>query len=328
MLAYTLRRLATAVVMLLAIALATFLLFFGTPKDPARALCGKPCSADQLAQVRAYLQLDHGVWWQFWEFLKGLVIGRQFGSGPAGQHCGAPCFGYSFPHHESASSLIWERLPVTVSISAGAAVLCLLLGIGLGTLAAIRPGSWIDRFATAFSMVGVAVPSFLIGLLVVLVLGFGLDAIPYSGYVPLTESPPQWAWHLIGPWLVLSVLLAAAYVRITRTQLLGELSAVHLIAMRARGVPAAGVTRHAIRGVLIPVLTMFGLDLAALLGGSVITERVFSLHGLGDLLLTSVTESDLGLVVAITMASAFFIIIANLCMDLLLPILDPRIRRG
>lgn len=328
MIRYILRRILTAIVMLLSIAFATIALFFGASRDPARAMCGKPCTPETLAQVQAYMQMDQGVFWQYLAFLKGLFVGRQFGEGRLQINCDAPCFGYSFPNQENVATLIWERLPITLSMTIGAAILCLIVGISLGATSAIRRGSWIDKFSTGFAMFGLSVPTFLIGLLIVQFFGFTLNMLPFSGYVPFSESPLDWAWHLIGPWMVLSILLSASYIRITRTQLLNELSADHLVAMQGRGASPGRVRSHALRAVMIPVVTMFALDLAALLGGTVITEKVFSIHGLGDLLLAAVVDSDLAIVVGVTLFSAFMIIIGNLVADLLLPFLDPRIRRA
>ncbi|RZU66474.1 peptide/nickel transport system permease protein [Microterricola gilva] len=325
---YIIRRLFTAIFVLLSIAFFTIALFFGASKDPARAMCGKPCAPDTLAKVRAYMQTDHGIVWQYIEFVKGLFVGRSYGSGSQAVHCAAPCFGYSFPNQSDVTTLIVERLPVTLSLTIGAAILCLVVGLGLGALSAIRKGGVLDRFSTGFAMLGLSVPTFLVGLLVVQFFGFTLNMLPYSGFVPLSENPSEWLWHLIGPWMVLSFILAAGYIRVTRTQLLGELSSEHLVAMTARGAAPSRINAHALRGVMIPVVAMFALDVAALLGGSVIAERVFSLHGLGDLLLSGVNESDLSLVVGVTLFSAFLIIIGNLVADLLMPLLDPRIRRA
>ncbi|WP_418062959.1 ABC transporter permease [Pimelobacter simplex] len=328
MITYIARRMVTAVFMLLAIAFVTIALFFGASKDPARAMCGKPCPAETKEKVSAYMQTDQSVVWQYGQFVKGLVAGRTYGEGRQQVHCDAPCFGYSFPNRSDVTSLITERLPVTLSLAAGAAVLCLVVGIGLGALSAIRRGGLVDRFSTGFAMFGLSVPTFLVGLLVVQVFGFMLNALPYSGFVWFSESPADWAWHLIGPWMVLSFILAAGYIRVTRTQLLNELSAEHLVAMTARGASPRQVNRHAVRGVMVPVVAMFALDVTALLGGSVIAEKVFSLHGLGDLLLSGVNESDLSIVVGVTLFSAFLIIVGNLIADLLMPLLDPRIRRA
>ncbi|MEU8268981.1 ABC transporter permease [Sphaerisporangium sp. NPDC049002] len=328
MIVYIARRMVTAVLMLLAIAFVTIALFFGASKDPARAMCGKPCPPETRAKVSAYMQTDQSAVWQYTEFVKGLFVGRTYGQGAQQVHCNAPCFGYSFPNRSDVTTLIAERLPVTLSLAFGAAVLCLVVGIGLGALSAIRKGGTLDRFSTGFAMFGLSVPTFLVGLLVVQVFGFMLNALPYSGFVSFSESPANWAWHLIGPWMVLSFILAAGYIRVTRTQLLNELSADHLVAMTARGASTRQVNRHAVRGVMVPVVAMFALDVTALLGGSVIAEKVFSLHGLGDLLLAGVNESDLSIVVGVTLFSAFLIIIGNLIVDLLMPLLDPRIRRA
>ncbi|MGH3446450.1 MAG: ABC transporter permease [Nocardioidaceae bacterium] len=326
MILYIVRRIVAGVLTLLLIAFVTIALFFGVPSDPARLSCGKPCTPDQLQQARTYMQLDHGVVWQYKEFLKGIVAGRTFGSGNLVEECPAPCLGYSFPNHAGAGSIIWQRLPITLSMTVGAAILWLVVGIGLGSLAALRKGRWIDRFSTTFALVGLSVPTFLLGLLTILVAGFWLDMIPVSGYVPLTESPGEWLWHLVGPCAVLSVLFAASYIRITRTQLLEELSADHLVAMRGKGATRGRVSRHALRGVLVPISVMFGLDLAGLLTGAVITEKVFSIQGLGNLLITSVRGNDLGLVVGMTLFAAFAVIMANLIVDLVHPFLDPRVR--
>ncbi|WP_067140873.1 ABC transporter permease [Microtetraspora malaysiensis] len=328
MIVYIARRMVTAVFMLLAIAFVTIALFFGASKDPARAMCGKPCPPETRAKVSAYMQTDQSAVWQYTEFVKGLFVGRTYGEGAQQVHCDAPCFGYSFPNRSDVTTLIAERLPVTLSLALGAAVLCLVVGIGLGALSAIRKGGIVDRFSTGFAMFGLSVPTFLVGLLVVQVFGFMLNALPYSGFVSFSESPTDWAWHLIGPWMVLSFILAAGYIRVTRTQLLNELSADHLVAMTARGASTRQVNRHAVRGVMVPVAAMFALDVTALLGGSVIAERVFSLHGLGDLLLSAVNEADLSIVVGVTLFSAFLIIVGNLIADLLMPLLDPRIRRA
>ncbi|WGX94232.1 ABC transporter permease [Nocardioides sp. L-11A] len=328
MITYVTRRMVTAVFMLLAIAFVTIALFFGASKDPARAMCGKPCPAETKAKVSAYMQTDQSVVWQYGEFVKGLFVGRTYGEGAQRVECAAPCFGYSFPNRSDVTSLIAERLPVTLSLAAGAAVLCLVVGIGLGTLSAIRKGGIVDRFSTGFAMFGLSVPTFLVGLLVVQVFGFMLNVLPFSGFVSFSESPAGWAWHLIGPWMVLSFILAAGYIRVTRTQLLNELSAEHLVAMTARGASPRQVNRHAVRGVMVPISAMFALDVTALLGGSVIAEKVFSLHGLGDLLLSGVNEADLSIVMGVTLFSAFLIIVGNLLVDLALPLLDPRIRRA
>jgi peptide/nickel transport system permease protein len=323
---FVLRRLFAALLVMLALSLAVYLIFYALPADPARLGCGKPCTPDRLEQARHFMQLDQSVIQQYLAFLKGIVAGRTFGEGSAAVQCNAPCFGYSFPLARPVTSLILSRLPVTASIALGAAVLWLLLGVSLGVAAALRRGRLLDRAAVGFALVGVASPVFLVGLLAILVFGFWLNMVPVNGYVPLTESPVDWAWHLITPWLVLALLNAAAYIRLTRAQMLEELNLDHITTARAKGAGERRVVLlHGLRGALVPIVTLFGLDLGALLGGAILTEKVFSMQGLGELLISAVGQLDIAVVVGVTLFSAFLVIFANLCVDIVHGVLDPRV---
>ncbi|HET6299833.1 MAG TPA: ABC transporter permease, partial [Kribbella sp.] len=243
------RRLLATVLVMLALSLAVYLIFYALPADPARLGCGKPCTPDRLEQVRHFMQLDQSTIQQYLGFLKGIVAGRTFGDGSAAVQCNAPCFGYSFPLARPVTSLILDRLPITASIALGAAVLWLVVGVSLGVGAALRRGKLLDRFAVGFALVGVASPSFLVGLLAILVFGFWLNMVPVNGYVPFTQSPVDWAWHLVTPWLVLAALNAASYIRLTRSQMLEEMNLDHITTARAKG---AGERRvvvvHGLRG--------------------------------------------------------------------------------
>ncbi|MEV6268711.1 ABC transporter permease [Kribbella sp. NPDC051936] len=323
------RRLAAALIVMLALSLAVYLIFYAIPADPAHLACGKPCTPDRLEQARHFMQLDQSTLQQYLNFLKGIVAGRTFGDGAAAVQCNAPCFGYSFPLARPVTTLIFDRLPVTASIALGAAVLWLLLGVSLGVIAALNRGRLADRLAIGVALLGVSTPSFLLGLLAILVFGFWLNMVPVSGYVPLTESPVDWAWHLITPWIVLAILSAASYIRLTRSQMLEELNLDYITTARAKGAGEARVVlTHGLRGVLVPVVTLFGLDLGALLGGAILTEKVFSMQGLGDLLITAVGQLDVAVVVGVTLFSAFLIILANLVVDIVHGVLDPRVSHG
>ena len=323
------RRLAAALIVMLALSLAVYLIFYAIPADPAHLACGKPCTPDRLEQARHFMQLDQSTLQQYLNFLKGIVAGRTFGDGAAAVQCNAPCFGYSFPLARPVTTLIFDRLPVTASIALGAAVLWLVLGVSLGVIAALNRGRLADRLAIGVALLGVSTPSFLLGLLAILVFGFWLNMVPVSGYVPLTESPVDWAWHLITPWIVLAILSAASYIRLTRSQMLEELNLDYITTARAKGAGEARVVlTHGLRGVLVPVVTLFGLDLGALLGGAILTEKVFSMQGLGDLLITAVGQLDVAVVVGVTLFSAFLIILANLVVDIVHGVLDPRVSHG
>ncbi|TCN31088.1 peptide/nickel transport system permease protein [Kribbella orskensis] len=323
---FVLRRLLATVLVMLALSLAVYLIFYAIPADPARLGCGKPCTPDRLEQARHFMQLDQSVIQQYLAFLRGIVAGRTFGEGSAAVQCDAPCFGYSFPLARSVTTLIVDRLPVTASIAIGAAVLWLLLGVSLGVGAALKRGKLFDRVAVGFALIGIAAPSFLLGLLAILVFGSWLNMVPVNGYVPLTESPVDWAWHLITPWLVLAAIQAAAYIRLTRAQMLEEMNLDHITTARAKGAGERRVVAiHGLRGVLVPIVTIFGLDLGALLGGAILTEKVFSMQGLGELLISAVAQLDVAVVVGVTLFSAFLVILANLVVDVMHGVLDPRV---
>ncbi|TDD55729.1 ABC transporter permease [Kribbella antibiotica] len=326
---FVIRRLFSALLVMLALSLAVYLVFYAIPTDPALLACGKPCTPDRLEQARHFMQLDQSTMQQYLNFLKGIVAGRSYGEGAAVLHCDAPCFGYSFPLARPVSTLIADRFPVTASIALGAAVLWLVIGVSLGVLAALNRGRLLDRLAVGFALIGVSTPSFLFGLLAILVFGFWLNMVPVNGYVPLTESPVDWAWHLVTPWLVLAVLQASSYIRLTRAQMLEELNLDHITTARAKGAGERRVVvTHGLRGALVPIITLFGLDLGGLLGGAILTEKVFSMQGLGDLLIDSVGNLDVAVVVGVTLFAAFLVILANLVVDIVHGALDPRVSHG
>jgi peptide/nickel transport system permease protein len=323
---FTAAKLAGMVGVLLAVALVTYVIFYVLPADPAHLACGKPCTAANLEKARAVMGLDAPLLEQFWDFLKGIVVGRTYGSGGAAIRCSAPCLGYSFQHDLPVTTLIARTLPVSASIAVGAAVLWFVTGVGAGLVAALRRGKVSDKLVMTTAIVGVSAPTYLVGLLLILACGFMLGVLPTGGYVPLATSPAQWAYHLIGPWCVLAFVHAAIYARLTRSTMLDTLGEDYVRTARAKGLAERTViTRHALRNTLIPVVTLFGMDLGALLGGTVITERVFSMYGMGALLVESVGKTDLPIVVGVTVLAAAFVVIANFAVDLTYKLLDPRV---
>jgi peptide/nickel transport system permease protein len=196
---YLVRRLWGVLVVMLLVTAVAYLVFFLLPSDPARLSCGKPCTPAQLAQVRALLGYDHSVPAQYLQYLRGIVLGRSYGSGAATLHCPAPCFGYSFPQGRPVTALIGERFPVTLSIAVGAALLWLVSGVLAGLVCALYRDSWLDRLVTVGALGGVSAPTFLVGLVGILIFGFRLNVLPVNGYVALLDDPAQWAFHLIPP---------------------------------------------------------------------------------------------------------------------------------
>ncbi len=319
-------RVISALVVIALIAVVLYAVFFMLPTDPAQLSCGKPCSPERLSEVRTFMGLDRPWYLQMWDYVTGIVAGRTFGDGSGAIVCSAPCFGYSFRLRESVVDLVASRFPVTASIAVGAAVLWLIIGVGLGVVSAIKRGSWLDRAILGLSVVGVSAPAYLVGLLAVALFALKFPLFPPGGYVAFRDNPVEWASHLILPWVVLAVLHAAAYTRITRTQMVTALGEDYIRTARSKGLSERRVVdHHALRNVLLPITTIFGLDLGGLLGGAVLTEKVFSMQGLGSLLLDAVGNLDLQVLVGVTLLSAILIILANLVVDILYGVLDPRV---
>lgn len=322
---YLLLRIAAMIGVLLVVTLVTYLIFEIAPANPARAECGKLCTPAELARVRAFMGLNHSVWRQYLDFLGGIFTGRSYGSGANAIHCAAPCLGYSFQQNQTVLSLLGQTIPVTFSIAIGAGLLWLVGGVAAGTVAALRAGRAPDRVVMGISIVGVSAPAYLVGLLAILVFGFKLGWLPTSGYVSISD-PVGWAEHLVLPWFALAFISAAIYARLTRSQLLDALSEDYVRTARAKGLRERRVIgRHALRNVLIPVITMFGLDLGLLLGGAVITEKVFSMFGLGALLINAVGTTNLPVITGVTVIAAAFVVFATFIVDLTYRLLDPRV---
>lgn len=324
---YFVTRLGGMALVLLIVAFCTFVVFYLVPSDPALLACGKPCTPENLALARQFMGFDEPWWQQFVTFLTGIFTGRTFGTGATAIHCAAPCFGYSFQQNADVLELIGARLPVTFSLAIGSAVLWVVVGVAVGVYAALHKDTWFDRAALAGSVIGVSAPVYLVGLLGILVLGFQLDVVPVGNYTEFSEDPVRWAWGLVLPWCVLAFAHGAYYVKLTRTQMLETMNEDYIRTARAKGVPERAVVgKHALRNVLLPVVTLTGIEFGALLGGAVITERVFSLPGLGGLLIDAVHSRDLPTLLGCTLFAGFLVVVANAVVDLSYGVLDPRAR--
>ncbi|BDQ39835.1 ABC transporter permease [Cutibacterium granulosum] len=319
-------RLVQALAVLVVITFITFAIFEFLPADPAQLACGKPCTPENLALARSYMGLNDPWYQQFWTYLSGIVTGTTYGSGADAVHCSAPCLGYSFRLSTPVSELIANRLPVTISVALGAAVLWMVIGVSTGVVSALRRGSAVDRTIMTGTVLGISSPAYLVGLLGILVLGFKADVVPVSGYVPFSVSPIDWLWHLALPWTVLAVLSAAVYTRMVRSEMLETLDEDHVRTARAAGLPERRVlANHVLRSISVPILTYFSLDLGGLLGGAVITEKVFSIQGLGALLMDAVGATDIQLVMGVTLVSAVAIVGMNVLADIVVAAVDPRV---
>ncbi|KOG56763.1 ABC transporter permease [Streptomyces griseoflavus] len=323
---YALRRLGGALVVLFLLTVAVYALFYVAPGDPAKLACGPRCNPGQIQQVRERLELDAPLLTQYLHFLQGLVAGRDFSSGTAVLHCDAPCLGLSYQNSTPVTDLLGDRLPVTASLALGAMVLWLLLGVGTGLLSALRRGGTTERVLTGLTLVGTATPVFITGLLLLMVFCAYLQWLPFPTYVPLSEDPEQWAWNLLLPWTALALLESAKYARLTRASTLETLAEDHIRTFRAYGVRERSVvTRHALRGALPPVIALTALDLGTMFGGAMLTETLFGLPGIGQLLVHSVRVVDLPVVVGVVLGTGAAVVVANVVADLLYALADRRV---
>ncbi|MBS2961815.1 ABC transporter permease [Actinocrinis puniceicyclus] len=329
MLTYIVRRLLAAVGLLLVVTLITFWIFYilplwagQTPQSLAAAYVGKQQDPLALRAVVDRFGFDKPLFAQYFDYVIGIVHGRTYSDGVSLIHCNAPCFGYSFKNYEQVWPTLLSRAPVTVSIALGAGVLWLVFGVLSGVISAVRKGSIADRVSMGIALAGVALPVYFVGPL--------LEALTgrwNTTYVPFLSNPFQWAQHLSIPWVALAFGYAALYARMTRAGMLDALNEDFVRTARAKGVRERKVLyRHALRSALTPIITIFGMDLGAVLGGAVLLEVTFSLPGLGLLAINSIQQDDFPVVMGVTLLAAFFIVVANIVVDVFYAVVDPRVR--
>jgi peptide/nickel transport system permease protein len=316
MLRFIIKRAVGGVFVLFVVSVAVFLIFFAGG-DPATRFCGKTCTPDRLAVVKRRLYLDHSLVAQYLHYVNNLLHGD---------------LGTSFANQQSVNSIIKSGLPATVSLALGAAVLWLLLSIPIGITAATKPRSIRDRMATVFALTGLSLPTFVVGLVLLDVLYYQLSRLhlhwfPPAGFVPITQNPVQWFVHLLLPWFTLAFVTAATYSRLTRGTLLEVLSEDYIRTARAKGLSERRVVyRHGLRSALTPIVTLLGIDIGTLLGGTIVTEQIFGLHGIGQSALDAQEQGDLPVVLATVVLAAFFIVVANIVVDMVYGVLDARVR--
>lgn len=329
MVRFILRRLLAVVVLLWVISVVVFGLFYALPTNPASLSCGKACSPAVIASAEKKLGLDKPIVEQYTTFVSGIFAGRDFGEGTAKVNCPAPCLGLSYhdPSDTPVLGLITGAFPVTLSITVGAAVLWLLIGVSVGVVSGLKRGSVFDRSSMVVALGGVSLPSFFTGLLVITFVVAKWQLFPLPSYVPLTDDPFGWAKNLLLPWLTLAFLYAALYARLTRANMLETMSEDYIRTARAKGLPESKVIRkHGLRAALTPIVTIAGLDIGSLLGGAVLTETVYNFRGIGRLSVDAVFSLNLPVIVGTVLFAAFFVVIMNLIVDVLYAFVDPKVR--
>ncbi|MDJ0388514.1 ABC transporter permease [Roseomonas sp. E05] len=312
MLSVALRRIASAIPVLLLVSLITFGMMRLIPGDPAAAIAGLSATPQQVAQIRADLGLDE-------PFL--MQLGRWYGGMLQGD------LGRSILMGKGVVAVTMERLPVTLALSAYALVLTLVIGLLAGIIAALRQNTVIDQAAMMFAMIGISIPSFFLGLLMIIVFAVRLGWLPTGGYIPLTEDP--WGWFVTStmPAISLALLQAGLLARITRSTMLEVLRQDYIRTARAKGLPARQVVfKHALANALIPITTVVGIIISLLLSGAVVTEALFSIPGIGGLLTQAVLNRDYPMVQGGLLLVTAFLVLVNIGIDMLYAFLDPRVR--
>ena len=319
MLLYIARRLVWTLIVILAVLAVTFAVFFLLPNgNPALRFCGKQPTQQCITQEERILHLNRPWFIEFGYFVKTLV---------SGDANGWPGLGYSYGNYVPVRTEILQRAPRTLWLVAGAATIWLTFGVAIGVLSAVKRRTWIDRSAMGFALFGISAPVFWLGLMAIYLVWKELGLTDGTGYSPPSDGIGPFLGHMILPWVVLALLYMAIYARLTRNNLLETLGEDYIRTARAKGLSERRVIlKHGLRASLTPIVTIFGLDCALLIGGAIITESVFNIQGLGWLAYEGAQTQDLPTVLGVVICTATAVAVVNLLVDIVYAFLDPRVR--
>jgi peptide/nickel transport system permease protein len=311
---FILRRTIGMVLVLFAVSVLTFLIFNVIPNsNPAQRLAGKNATPELVASIEEEWGFDDSLPQQYLTMMKKIFTGEVI----------------SYEGRENVDEKIAEGVPATFSLCIGAAVIWMFFGILFGYLSAVRAGGWLDKVLTMVSVAGISIPVFWLAAILLNYLAYQAEIFPAYGYVDFTTEPLEWASHLILPWVTLAVLSVGFYSRVLRSSMLDVMNEDYVRTARAKGLGERRVmSRHVMRNSLIPIVTLFGLDFGALLGGAILIEAVFSLEGIGQYTAEALAHQDLPPIMAVTIFGAFFVVLFNTLVDIAYAYLDPRIRLG
>ena len=329
MFGYIVRRVISGLLVLIVVSMAVFALFFYGPADPAQAYCPETrCTPARLAAIRTQLGLDRPVVEQYGEYMKGIVAGNDFQAGSISLPCPAPCLGVSFKLRVNVTNYLLGRFPATLSLALGGAAIFLLLGVSSGIFAARRRGTLADKGIVSVALVINAIPYYLVALLAYLLLISQWGIFPESGYHGLfSDGPLAWAKGLLLAWVTIGITSSTQYARFSRGSMIESMNEDYVRTARAKGLSERRITlKHALRAAIVPVVTIFGLEFAYLLAGTIFTERIFDIQGIGLTGLQAIGTKDLPIISATVLIGAAFIVVANLFVDILYSIIDPRVR--
>ncbi len=314
---FLVRRVFTGIIVMWLVATAAFFLFFARPVTTvARQLAGRAATPQVINQVIDNLGLNKSLLQQYGHYLNGLIHGN---------------LGYSYYNQEPVNTILKQDLPPTLSLVVGGVILWLVAGLAVGILSATKARSLFDRFSTIGVLIGLSLPTFVLGQLLLLVVFLPLNqhGITFigSGYVGLSQGFGPWFGRMILPWITLAVVQAAVYTRLCRGQLLDVLGEDYIRTARAKGLSERRVVyKHAIRAAMTPVVSQLGVDIGQLLGGVVVVETVFGLGGIGQTSVQAIATDNLPVIIGFVIVAAFFVVVANIIVDLGYAMLDPRVR--
>jgi peptide/nickel transport system permease protein len=316
MAAFFVRRIIGAILVCIAVTFIVFVIFIIAPGGGARGtaerIAGKNANPQLVQNVERQWGFDKPFYVQYWKLMERMFTNKLV----------------SYTTQQPVVSQIWQDIPATFSLCIGAAIIWLSFGILVGVISAVKAGRWSDRTITVLALIGISMPVFWLGIVCRYYLAENASVFPDGEYVPLTSSPLQWIYHLILPWLVLAVLFIGFYGRVLRGNILDTINEDYVRTAKAKGLAWRQILRrHVLRTSLIPIVTLFGLDFASVLGGgAILTESVFDLHGVGEYAAQSINNFDLPPIMGVTMYGAFFIVMFSVFVDLFYAYLDPRIR--
>ncbi|UMG92645.1 ABC transporter permease [Nocardioides sp. TF02-7] len=333
MFAYIVKRLISGVVVLFLVSMAIFVLFWYGPSEPARVVCDSQtsnrCTPERFEVYKENLGYNNPVYEEYGKFLDGLFTGREVQFGNQQLECNAPCLGYSYFTVRPVFEEMKERMPATISVAVGGAALYLLLGIPIGIAAARRRGTLGDKALVSGFLVVSSIPYYLFALLVwlFLTITWEIPLFAETGYFPITDNPAKWFSGLLLAWIALGIFGCTSYTRYTRGSMVEVLGEDYIRTAKAKGLTANRVVyKHGLRSALVPVITIFGIDFGTLLAGTIFTERIFDIEGIGLWALQAVNQKDLPIVSATALFGAAVLIISNLVVDVVYSVLDPRVR--
>jgi len=331
MFAFLVRRILSGFLIVVLVSMLVYLLFWYGPKSPALELCRRDtnnrCNAERLEQYEERLGYNNPVTEEYAKWVKGLFVGRTITIGATDYDCSAPCLGLSYRDRTEVTEQLKDRFPVTVSLALGAASLYLLIGVTVGVLAARRRGTIADKALVSSTLVLSSIPYYLVALLSFLLLTLSTSVFPDVSYTPFLENPAKWFAGLLLVWLVMGIYGSTQYTRFSRGAMVESLNEDYVRTARAKGLKQRTVVRrHALRSALVPVVTIFGLDLAFLLSGTVFTEAIFDLEGIGKWGIDATYIKDLPVVQATSLVLAVSVVCMNIIVDIMYSWLDPRVR--